>query len=356
MSADLLKGKAEAFLQNKFSSAAGQSGKGKWIEAAAGPWVYLNRSTARAWGVKQADAEEALADWLRTQKGVQAVYTRTQLSGPLPKLDAIGQSVRRSFWADRAGDLFVVLKPYHLLSPLLATGTNHGMPHDYDTHVPLVVYGPGVRPGPRRMRSRRRPPRPSSRRRWASSPLPGRKRPCRRVSSRPLRRDGRARGETAISCRQGQLAQEGAKKKRFSLFLSGAATVTWKAGAKSSSRKEITPFRKGQTMPRRKAQSAASPAPPAPTAPAPPPPEPVAAAPVPAPAAPILPPEPPPQAVQPPPTVPPASSPAAPRATRKPKAKSKAKTTAKTTAKAQAPKKGPAAKPAAPKTRAKSKK
>lgn len=29
------------------------------------------------------------------------------------------------------------------------TGTNHGTPHDYDTHVPLLVYGPGIRSGVR---------------------------------------------------------------------------------------------------------------------------------------------------------------------------------------------------------------
>jgi hypothetical protein len=40
-----------------------------------------------------------------------------------------------------------VLRPYHLfLNPLL-TGTTHGTPHPYDTHVPLLVYGPGLRPG-----------------------------------------------------------------------------------------------------------------------------------------------------------------------------------------------------------------
>jgi hypothetical protein len=29
----------------------------------------------------------------------------------------------------------------------LGTGTTHGSPHSYDTHVPLLVYGPGVKAG-----------------------------------------------------------------------------------------------------------------------------------------------------------------------------------------------------------------
>src|SRR5207237_3146731 len=57
--------------------------------------------------------------------------------------------VRRSFVPDRCGDVYVVLKPYYLLTSPLAPGTTHGTPHDYDTHVPLLVYGPGVKGGVR---------------------------------------------------------------------------------------------------------------------------------------------------------------------------------------------------------------
>ncbi len=50
----------------------------------------------------------------------------------------------------------VVPEPYYFFSPpILArnTGpytTTHGTPHDYDTHVPLLVYGPGIRQGIRK--------------------------------------------------------------------------------------------------------------------------------------------------------------------------------------------------------------
>jgi hypothetical protein len=43
-----------------------------------------------------------------------------------------------------------VLQPYWLVSSAAyRTGTTHGTPHDYDTHVPLLVYGPGVTAGVR---------------------------------------------------------------------------------------------------------------------------------------------------------------------------------------------------------------
>jgi hypothetical protein len=41
----------------------------------------------------------------------------------------------------------VVLKPYYLFGGNPGTGTTHGTPHAYDTHVPLVAYGGGIRAG-----------------------------------------------------------------------------------------------------------------------------------------------------------------------------------------------------------------
>ena len=51
----------------------------------------------------------------------------------------------------------LVHKKYHLFlwgdeGRTGATGTTHGSPYSYDTHVPLVVMGPGVKAGVRHER------------------------------------------------------------------------------------------------------------------------------------------------------------------------------------------------------------
>jgi hypothetical protein len=136
---------ANAILQR----AHGHGGeKDKWVEATAETWLYLNRGLLAQRGIAAADAEAAVARGLKDRPGVLAAYTRTQLTGGVPAEDAVGRTVRRSFHSDRSGDVAVVLKPYHVPGDDLV-GTTHGSPHPYDTHVPLVVYGPGVRPGPR---------------------------------------------------------------------------------------------------------------------------------------------------------------------------------------------------------------
>ena len=75
--------------------------------------------------------------------------------------------VKRSFYPECSGDVMVVLKPYYLFSPPLLSmnpdklptyRTSHGTPHAYDTHVPLLVMGPRIKPGQRAASPRKRWP------------------------------------------------------------------------------------------------------------------------------------------------------------------------------------------------------
>jgi hypothetical protein len=141
-----LAAQASLFLGQNFNVPATDK---RWLEGPEESWLYINRSLLERHKLKQAEVEAALAGWLRKQPGVQTVYTRSQLLAGPPVDDAIGRSVWLSFYPERSGDVRIVEKPYFLVTTRL-TGTNHGTPHAYDTHVPLVVFGTGVRPGVRR--------------------------------------------------------------------------------------------------------------------------------------------------------------------------------------------------------------
>lgn len=142
--ATLLTSDANDFLRETFGK---EDEKVRWVSGKTEPWVYLNQELIKSRGLESAEVEKALAKWYEQQPGIQKAYTRTQLLKGLPADDAIGASVLRSFYPDRCGDVLLVLKPYHLLSAPLAGGTTHGTPHGYDTHVPLVAYGAGIRAG-----------------------------------------------------------------------------------------------------------------------------------------------------------------------------------------------------------------
>jgi predicted AlkP superfamily pyrophosphatase or phosphodiesterase len=123
-------------------------GRLSWVENFTEPWVYLNLRTLERKNLNRADVESELAAWLKKQTGIAAAYTRTELLKGVPADDAIGQAVRRSFHPDRSGDVTIVTKPYYQITTFL-TGTGHGTPHSYDTHVPLLVFGPDIQSGVR---------------------------------------------------------------------------------------------------------------------------------------------------------------------------------------------------------------
>jgi arylsulfatase A-like enzyme len=57
----------------------------------------------------------------------------------------IDDYVARSFFPERGPDVYVVLKPYWLMGG--GSGTSHGSPYNYDTHVPLIFFGEDIKPG-----------------------------------------------------------------------------------------------------------------------------------------------------------------------------------------------------------------
>jgi hypothetical protein len=153
---DLLKA-GELALQERFGKLEGNfdtmenSKKTTWIETVADSWLYLNDRLIASRGLKKDQVALTLANALRAVPNVQAAYTRAQLEDPDRRSDPIGELVRRSFHADRSGDVCVVPKPNFLISAKnYVGGTSHGTPHDYDRHVPLLVFGPGVPGGERR--------------------------------------------------------------------------------------------------------------------------------------------------------------------------------------------------------------
>jgi arylsulfatase A-like enzyme len=127
----------------------GQVGRvpGRWIEKSFGatfPWLYLDRRYIEDRGIPVEDVERYAEQWLGNRPAVQAAFGRSRLQAESFPAGELGRSVQLAFHPDRCGDVCVVTKPYILCSVAFSTGTNHGTPHEYDTHVPVLAYGAGV--------------------------------------------------------------------------------------------------------------------------------------------------------------------------------------------------------------------
>ncbi|MBV9400565.1 MAG: alkaline phosphatase family protein [Bryobacterales bacterium] len=119
-------------------------GPGKWVLSPSESTPYLNWELIRARKLDLAEVESAAAEAARMQPHIARVYTRQELLTGAVQRDPIGNAVSLSFFGPRYGDLYILQEPYYLFG---ATGTSHGTPYDYDAHVPLIFYGPGIKPG-----------------------------------------------------------------------------------------------------------------------------------------------------------------------------------------------------------------
>lgn len=119
-------------------------GAGQWVLGKSGPAPYLNHALMREKNLDSREVENIAADAVRTIPHIYRVYTRHELQEARVLDDMVDRRVRAGFHADRASDLFVVVEPYWLFE---ASGTSHGSPYNYDSHVPVIFLGPGVKAG-----------------------------------------------------------------------------------------------------------------------------------------------------------------------------------------------------------------
>jgi hypothetical protein len=123
---------------------AGRYGPERWILDSAYGSYYLNEKLIREKELNPADFRRTLAAALLEVHGVARVYTRDQLLEGQFVADAIGRRVANGFHPRRSGDVIVLLEPYWIYGD---EGTSHGSAYSYDTHLPVILMGPGIKPG-----------------------------------------------------------------------------------------------------------------------------------------------------------------------------------------------------------------
>ena len=119
-------------------------GPGKWLLSFPANTPYLNYELIQSRKLDPAEVERVAAQAASSEQHIARVYTRHEvLSGEVQR-DDIGRAVSLGFYGPRSGDLVILQEPYYLFE---ATGTSHGTPYDYDNHIPVIFFGPGIKAG-----------------------------------------------------------------------------------------------------------------------------------------------------------------------------------------------------------------
>jgi predicted AlkP superfamily pyrophosphatase or phosphodiesterase len=96
-------------------------------------------------------AMRAVLDAALTQPGVADVFRAEQVQNRPATQSPTLSAMANSYFQGRSGDLFIVPKPYWLMdrsSPgKRRYGAGHGVPYNYDQHVPVLFMGFGIRHG-----------------------------------------------------------------------------------------------------------------------------------------------------------------------------------------------------------------
>lgn len=128
--------KLEALLSSKF-------GAGKYVARVAYTDLYFAPGVFDKLRADEKVMKEVL-DTIGAVPGIARVLRSDHLMDPEASDDPVVRAARLSQFPGRSGDLILVPKAYWLMS----TGTTtHGTYYGYDQHVPVVLYGAGVRPG-----------------------------------------------------------------------------------------------------------------------------------------------------------------------------------------------------------------
>ncbi|MEP2715130.1 alkaline phosphatase family protein [Pseudophaeobacter sp.] len=117
------------------------------IQNFSAPYVYLDQDLLRDMELDPIEVEQAVAAELQKLPGIAyAVASSSLRSGSLPDTE-ISRAVQRNFHPDRSGDIYLVFEPHWFIGDLdgLSVAAAHGSPWSYDSHVPLIFAGPGIK-------------------------------------------------------------------------------------------------------------------------------------------------------------------------------------------------------------------
>jgi len=111
------------------------------------PYVYLNREVIAAHGLEQSVVQRAVAQEVIQFKGVsQAIASADLMRGAVSDTELM-RLVRNSYNPRRSGDVFVVFEPQWFVNDFdgLTVAVTHGSPWTYDTYVPVIFAGFGLK-------------------------------------------------------------------------------------------------------------------------------------------------------------------------------------------------------------------
>lgn len=112
------------------------------------PYVYLNSDIIEKYNLDINEISRTLAHELQNQEGIAfAIPSIDLLEGKIADTE-LNKSILRSYNPKRSGEIYIVTEPYWYINDFdgLEVASTHGSPWKYDTFVPIIFAGNGLKP------------------------------------------------------------------------------------------------------------------------------------------------------------------------------------------------------------------
>jgi predicted AlkP superfamily pyrophosphatase or phosphodiesterase len=137
MNGEELKTKFMEFLKYKY-------GTTDIVRNSSNAQLFLDHDIIKNLDLKIEEVQEDISQELLTYNDIDRVYTGYQM-WKNEYIEGIPYILQNGYNQKRSGDILMVLKPGTVNYTI--TGSTHGSPQIYDTHVPLLFYGRGIQKG-----------------------------------------------------------------------------------------------------------------------------------------------------------------------------------------------------------------
>ena len=108
-----------------------------------GTRITINPRVLEEQGVAMAQVDSLIRARAADQDWVSRVYSRSELLTENGESDVVTRRMRHSTHPSKSPNFIVLEKPGTIVASSRG-GTDHGTPHQYDTHVPAIFIGPGI--------------------------------------------------------------------------------------------------------------------------------------------------------------------------------------------------------------------
>jgi predicted AlkP superfamily pyrophosphatase or phosphodiesterase len=124
------------------ASLAPKFGAGEWATGFSAYGIVLNNKLIAEKKVDGVALQEEMRRLLLQEPGISAALLRPELENGTGPAGQPYDRLRKTWYRERSPDIQLASKPYWMLESSRSSATTHGSAWEYDTHVPILFYGP----------------------------------------------------------------------------------------------------------------------------------------------------------------------------------------------------------------------